>query len=116
MGDLTKNLSRSEFACKCGCGFDTVDFALAQAVQKIRDHYGRKVTVNSGCRCKRHNKNEGGGEKSQHLLGRAADLVVEGISPGIVQDWVDNNLHDFSMGVYDSFTHLDSRSGGPARW
>ena len=37
MGDLTKNLSRSEFACECECGFDTVDMELALAVQAIAD-------------------------------------------------------------------------------
>ena len=25
MGDLSENFSRSEFECKCGCGFATVD-------------------------------------------------------------------------------------------
>ena len=116
MGNLTKNLSRDEFACKCGCGLDTVDIKTVQAVQKIRDHYDRAVTITSGCRCKRHNKKVGGGQNSQHLVCRAADFTVMGIDPLIVQDWVKHNLFDVSMGAYDTFTHIDTRSGEAARW
>ena len=32
MGDLTKNFSRSEFACKCGCGFDDIDLVLQSVI------------------------------------------------------------------------------------
>ena len=30
MGDLTKNISRYEIACKCGCGFDTIDIEVVR--------------------------------------------------------------------------------------
>ena len=39
MGDLTSNLSRHEFACECGCGFDTVDFELVTVIQKACNHF-----------------------------------------------------------------------------
>lgn len=115
MGDLSKNLSRHEFACKCGCGFDTVDVGLVYIVQAVRDHFGRPVTINSGCRCPEHNlkvtKNPK--SKSQHLIGRAADIVVAGVSPADVADYCET-LDPGGIGRYDGFTHVDSRSG--AQW
>ena len=37
MGTVSKNFSRSEFACKCGCGFDAVDVDLLAGLQALRD-------------------------------------------------------------------------------
>lgn len=117
-----KHFNRSEFACKCGCGFDVVDEELAEVCDAVRRHFGVPVTVTSGCRCARHNKKVGGKEKSsvskgsQHLYGRAADLQVAYTDPSEVQSWVRKNFPEISIGSYDSFTHLDSRSDGPAYW
>jgi hypothetical protein len=36
MGDVSKNLSRSEMACNCGCGFDACDIELVVARLTIR--------------------------------------------------------------------------------
>lgn len=110
MGDLSKNLSRYEFDCKCGCGFDTVDVGLVYIVQAVRDHFGRPVTINSGCRCPEHNRREGGADKSQHLIGRAADIVVAGVSPADVADYCET-MNPGGIGRYAGFTHVDSRSG-----
>ena len=74
MGDLTKDFSRKEFACKCGCGFDDIDTRLVHMAQKIRDLLGEPVRVNSACRCAKHNKAVGGVDGSYHTKGLAADL------------------------------------------
>ena len=115
MGDLSANLSRSEFACQRGCGYDTVDADLIRIVQAIRDRFGRRVYVNSGCRCPTHNRSVGGSQKSQHLYGRAADIVVDGVSPEEVADYADT-MDVPGIGRYETFTHVDSRTVGPARW
>ena len=114
---LSKNLSRSEFACKCGrCGFDTADVELVGMVQDVRDHFGTTVIITSACRCPKYNKAVGGGDKSQHLLGRAADIVVPGVSPAEVHRYLFDKYPDqYGLGRYDTFTHVDSRRG-PARW
>ena len=111
---LSENFYREEFACKCGCGFDTVDAALLELLQEIRDHFGRKVTITSGCRCPDYNDLIGGSEKSQHLLGRAADIVVENIRPADVQEMCEV-WEVPGLGKYSDFTHVDTRTGG-ARW
>lgn len=107
---------RAEFSCKCGCGFDTVDLETFEVVSAVREHFRSPVIVTSGCRCESHNRAIGGATHSQHVLGRAADIQVKGVEPSEVQDWVEANYPSASVGRYDTFTHIDTRSDGPARW
>jgi len=113
MGDLSKHFNRSEFACKCGCGFDTVDYELLLVVEDVRTHFNKPITINSGCRCVKHNASVGGTERSQHVKGKAADIVVKGVEPKEVADYIG----DWTGGLkaYDTFTHVDSRNSR-ARW
>jgi len=78
MGDLSRNFSRSEFACKCGCGEAEVSPFLIDVLQRLRDLLNVKITVTSGRRCETHNAAVGGAKHSQHLLGTAADIRAEG--------------------------------------
>jgi len=114
MGDLNHHFSRSEFACSCGCGYDTVDAMLLEALREFRRYFKKPVRVISGCRCKAHNEAVGGSERSQHTLGRAADIEVVGVNPADVQDLAE--FLGLSVGRYETFTHIDTRTGVPARW
>ena len=114
MGDISIHFSRKEFACKCKCGFDTVDVVTLRSLEAIRVHFNAPVTVTSACRCVDHNAAVGGKAKSQHLLGRAADVQVAGIEPEKVATYAENL--GMSVGRYNTFTHIDSRSGTPAKW
>lgn len=116
MGNLSKNFSRSEFRCKCGiCSFDTVDAVLIKYLEAIRRHFKSPVTITSGCRCQAHNIAIGGMPNSQHKVGRAADIVVRGVSPQAVADYAEI-LNCGGVGLYDDFTHIDSRTKSGARW
>jgi uncharacterized protein YcbK (DUF882 family) len=93
MGDLTANLSRSEFACHCthpACDRTPVDFELPTAIQECvdwllaQDHhavYKRiAVHINSGYRCTPHNNKITDGKGSGiHTTGMAADIWMEGV-------------------------------------
>ncbi len=114
MDQLHQHFNRSEFACKCGCGFDTVDTVLLEALVSIREHFGAQVRVTSGCRCAAHNKAVGGSEKSQHKKGRASDIQVSGVSPVKVADYAESL--GLSVGRYVTFTHIDSRTYPRALW
>ena len=112
---ISKNFSREEFACKCGCGFDTVDVELVKVLQEIRNELG-PITITSACRCKKHNAKVGGGKRSQHLLGRAADIQGRDASPSKIRGWLLENYADsLGIGSYNMFTHIDTRKG-KARW
>ncbi len=114
MGDLSAHFNRREFACTCGCGFDTVDVVLLEALEAIRTHFDRPVTITSGCRCPKHNTLIGGAKKSQHTRGRACDIQVADTEAARVADFAEDL--GLSVGRYNYWTHVDSRSGPPARW
>lgn len=124
MGDLTKNISRSELACKCGCGFDTADIETVIVLQACCDHFARQarkgkviLDITSGCRCEEYNKNIGGSENSQHVKGRAIDFVIRGVSPSDVYAYLAGRYSgQFGIGRYRDFTHIDSKSGPQRRW
>lgn len=115
MGDISKNFSRSEFSCKCGCGFDTVDVELPALCEEVREiDGGLPMTPSCGCRCVEHNKNEGGEDDSQHLLGKAADLPCR--NPWHVYKELCRRYQDkYGFGVYSWGVHVDVRAE-KARW
>ena len=112
MGDMTKNFSRHEFACKCGCGLDNISAKLVLILQEVRDHFGLPIKVNSGLRCPKKNKKVGGAKNSQHLFGKAADIQIPGVSPKSIANYA-NTLMPGWGGIkpYKTFTHIDVRSG-----
>lgn len=113
---LSKHFERHEFACRCGCGYDTVDTELIKILERIREYFSVVVTVNSGTRCEQHNRAVGGGRMSQHLLGKAADITVKDAPPNIVARFVERVCPDTGgVGRYKEFTHVDVRET-KSRW
>lgn len=110
----SQHFKRAEFACKCGCGFDTVDYELVRLLESVRKHFDRPIKITSGCRCEAHNRVVGDSPGSQHLRGRAADIVVLGTPAHLVAELADQ-LGAGGVGTYDTFTHIDTRHG-KARW
>lgn len=108
---------RKEFACNCGCGFDTVDAALLDILAEVRHVFGRPTYINSGCRCEKYNAYVGGASSSQHLLGRAADIRVKNVKPQEIYDFLNTEYpNELGLGNYDTFIHVDTRTEAPARW
>lgn len=116
MGDLSKNFSGSEFVCPC-CGDLIIDPRLVEALQQLRDQVGQPVTVASGYRCEKHNKIVGGSKYSQHLRGRAADILIDHLSPIVVAELADHvgAFHNGGIGIYEKHVHVDVRKK-KARW
>jgi uncharacterized protein YcbK (DUF882 family) len=113
---ISENFQRSEFECRCGCGFATVDVELIEILERLREYYGKPISINSGCRCKIYNKSIGGASQSRHMEGIAADINIKGVEPSEVQSklkqWYPNQ---YGIGCYNTFTHVDSRAK-KARW
>jgi len=113
---LSKNFFREEFACKDGCGKDTVDSELIDVLQDVRDEFLRPVSVNSGNRCEAHNKAVGGSDNSMHLYSKAADIRVGYIDQNKVANYLETKYPDkYGIGRYKDFTHIDVRPN-KARW
>ena len=107
--NMSPNFKRSEFACSCGCGFDTPDWELVELLEKIRAQFAAPVKITSSCRCPAHNKAVGGKASSQHLKGRAADIQVKGVDPLEVQNYC-ASVGVRGLGSYSTFTHVDTRA------
>lgn len=71
---LSKYVSLSEVACKCGCGL-IPQKALLDKFDQIREAYGKAIHITSGSRCEKQNKKIGGSLKSNHVKGLAIDVV-----------------------------------------
>ena len=94
---MTKNFSKSEF-----------------------EYFNKPIKVNSAYRSPEHNAKIGGVPKSQHLLGKAADIVVKDMPTDVLYQYIEDAISNGEMlqgglGLYDTFVHYDIR-GTKARW
>ena len=114
MGDLSPNFSRSEFACRCGCGFDGIRMELVEKLQRVRDQAGPLI-VRSGCRCPDRNRSEGGKTDSAHLTGWAADLACPDNAARyrLAEIFLREGIHRLGFGAH--FIHADVHPDKPGR-
>ncbi len=121
---LTENFSISEFRCRDGSGVpdelqDNVQL-LADNLQVVRDLLGKPIRIISGYRSPTYNLKIGGARRSQHMLAKAADITVAGMTPTEVKAVIEGLIAEGKMekggiGLYRTFTHYDVR-GHNARW
>lgn len=121
---LTVNFSRKEFDCADGSEMPIevqLNIAeLAVQLEIIRAHFNAPIKINSAYRSPEHNVAIGGSKNSQHVLGKAADIVVKGYTPDEVYDAIEfliaeGLVKEGGLGRYNTFTHYDTR-GTRARW
>tara|TARA_R110002153_G_scaffold235718_1_gene389104 strand:+ start:887 stop:1201 length:315 start_codon:yes stop_codon:yes gene_type:complete len=93
---------------------------LAEELQVVRQVVESPIAINSGYRCYSHNKAVGGAKSSQHLLGKAVDIVIKGHKPNDTHSLLellikDGVILEGGLGKYNTFTHYDIREK-KARW
>jgi uncharacterized protein YcbK (DUF882 family) len=113
-----------EAACGDGCGYGRhpgdVSTDLIDLLEAVRTDTGRPLVVNSMCRCKAHNKAEGGVEDSVHTLGEGADIKAFGgeRKHGIEKAGYKHGAT--GVGTGGNFIHLDVHDGSvkhrPSSW
>lgn len=125
---ITSNFSRSEMACPCGCGFDSMDYVLGFILEKARYNYDSSISINKGggCRCLAYNEAVqkkinplyiSYSSESLHMWGRAADICITNVEPVKVADYFEEMYPELlGIGRYPTFTHIDTRSKVYARW
>ena len=114
--NVSKNFQYKEFDCKgSGCCSTTViDEKLISYIQQIREHFNKPVTITSSYRCEVHNRRVSGATKSYHVQGKAADIVVQGVSSREVAKYAES-IGILGIGLYETsadgyFTHIDTRT------
>ena len=120
---LAPDFKVRELRCRDGSDTVMVDEALVLLLQCIREHFGKAVTITSGYRTPAHNAKVGGAKSSQHLLGRAADIRVRGISvedvasyaESLMPDWGGVGRYPVKAGRATGWAHVDTRVD-KARW
>ena len=123
---MTKNFKINEFECNCGDCKISADvknnlIKLADQLQILRDKVQKPIKINSAYRCANYNDNVVKGAKhSQHKLGKAADIVINGMTPNDVHELVCEmvelgQINFGGIGKYNTFTHVDIRDYS-ARW
>jgi len=121
---LSKNFTQKEFNSKDGASMPDEVLRniqlLSEQLQIIRDYTGKSITINSGYRSPEHNASIGGVSNSQHVLGKAADIVIDGMSPAdtyaLIEYLKDKGVIKIGgLGSYNTFTHVDIREK-TARW
>jgi len=95
--------------------------ALCENVlEKIRIHFGKPLSINSGYRGPKLNKAIGGAKNSQHMTGQAADIEMVGMDNKILFCWIKDNLEFdqlileyYKPGIPDSgWVHVSWNSQG----
>ena len=123
-GQLTTNFKLSEFACRDGTPVPGAMHAdvkeLAENLQVLRNEIGKGIHVNSGYRTPKYNKSIGGVSNSQHIVAKAADIRVNGMTPSQVRSKLltlieSGSIKQGGVGLYKTFVHYDIR-GTKARW
>ena len=106
----TKDFKAEEFACECRgrycCGYPTyMKPKQLKALQAIRDHWNKPMTVTSGMRCRGYNSSIGGSiSNSLHLQGQATDYYMAGVTDTLANrkkaiQWIKKlSRHHYSYG------------------
>ena len=112
---MAKYFDISEFTCNhCGkLPENGMNPVLIEHLDKLREMYGHEIMVSSAYRCDFWNRVNGGVSDSQHLLGNAADVWVNGDYEEFYQLCLDSELFDgIGHYPYEEFVHLDCRNDG----
>jgi|TARA_R110000744_G_scaffold2627_2_gene10449 uncharacterized protein YcbK (DUF882 family) len=121
---MTKNFSKEEFDCNDGSEMPINVYhnmvKVANQLQTLRDYIGKPIQVNSAWRSEEYNASIGGVKNSQHIMGRAADIVIKGMTPievsKIIEELISKgDMLQGGLGIYSSFVHYDIR-GTKSRW
>ena len=102
-----KHFKIDEFDCQC-CGANLMDSDFLDKIDLARDIAHFPFYINSGFRCKSHNKDEGGSAVSSHLMGLACDIKCVGsmsrfkILRGLMLAGVNR------IGIRKDFIHADN--------
>lgn len=106
---ISENFKVKEFRCKDGSDKILIDTDfVANKLQKIREHFGAPITINSAYRTESYNRKVGGAKSSYHMKGQAFDIVVKCHTPLEIARFA-QTIGITGIIQYNTFVHVDSR-------
>ena len=107
METINAYFKREEFACKCGCGFNTVDVEILRIATRLRTYFNKPLIITSGCRCPHHNTFVHGVPGSLHTKAKAIDFFIKDTPIVVIanklEEWYPDTL---AIGMYTKHIHL----------
>lgn len=88
---------------------------LARELDKVRAYYDTPITITSWIRPQKYNDMIGGSPYSKHIIGKAVDFIIKGVSSsGIRQDLIDKKVPwSYRFELNDTpHVHLDTFGKG----
>ena len=93
---------------------DSIKALVDEVLQPLRTAWGKPLTINSGYRCPKLNREVGGVPTSQHVKGEAADVACDAPRE-LAQLAYDLGLPYDQMIVYPTFVHFSHKLEGTQR-
>ena len=102
-----EHFTAGEFVCPC-CGQGRPSRLLVLWLDLLRRAWGGPVRVNSGFRCRAHNREVGGVTRSRHLVGCAADVAPVPPGDGGFSDLARRlcSLPGWELIVHNRYVHI----------
>ena len=109
---MWKYFKEAEFACP-GCGENEISTKLIDMLEVARATSLIPFHINSGYRCRKHNKKVGGNRLSAHKKGLAADIRAKTSKDRyrIINGLIDAGFT--RIGIAKTFIHVDIDSSKP---
>lgn len=113
---LSKHFSSTEFENKGDKEF-FLEEELIEKLEKVREEFGKAITITSGYRSPEYNKKIGGAPASSHISGMAADVTCSNIKElDKLYEICENHFEAVGDGRKKGFVHVDIRKGKKRRW
>ena len=108
-----KYFDKDEFACKCGCGSNSISSDLIEALDEARGIAEVPFKITSGYRCEKHPESLSN-PTSSHIKGLAADIAISdsGRRSQILRAVIAAGFH--RIGISNGFIHVDIDPGKSA--
>ena len=86
---------------------DNLTILVNNVLQPLRDYLNKPVKISSGYRCSQINKLCGGVPNSQHMIGQASDITINGMSPyKIAKTILEMGIKFDQLILYPTFVHI----------
>ena len=89
---------------------ENLKLLCTHVLQRVRDHFGKVVTISSGYRSPELCTAIGSKITSQHAKGQAADFEIFGVSNKDLADYIDSELH-YDQLILEYWNESDPNSG-----